>query len=119
MIQGTINQLLGLGAAASRSADIADARAERALKSENRAIQARDKAIQRAKKEIQAKFDQRKSYQDFMESLKSNQAPDMLKRIAYEEAQRQKNTDVRIGGAKVDISKLSPEARAFLTGRDK
>lgn len=108
MIQGAINQLIGFGAAAKRAGDIADAK-------EARAAAATERALSRARSKIQSRYDQKESYKAFLSSLKDNQAPEELKRIAFEEVQRQKSADVRIGGSRVDLSRFSPEARAFLT----
>lgn len=109
MIQGAINQLLAMGAAAKKAGDIADAKEVREAKIAAREEQARDRAMDRMKKKVQAKWDQNKEYQAFKASLGNNQAPDLLKRIAFE---AHKNApEVRVGKDKIDISALGPEAQ--------
>ena len=135
MIQGAINQLIGIAAAAKKTEDIAVARQEREARSAaraeqsaiakrereaaaaSRAQQAKDRAMQRARDRIQQKWDQNKEYQEFVRSLGDNQAPEELKRIAFEASRRAPT--VRIGGSEVDITRLSPEAQAVLRGGGK
>lgn len=107
MIQGTINQLIGFAAAAKRMGDIAEAK-------ERTAEQAKARAMDRARKNIQMRFDQNAEYKKFVQSLGNNQAPEELKRIAFE---AQKNTPkVKLGGQDIDITRLSPEAQAAIRG---
>ena len=122
MIQGAINQLIGMAAAGKKASDIAKAKEERA--SEKAAAQAtkdeaaKQKAMQRTRDKINAKYNQNKEYQAFVKSLGNNQAPDILKQIAFDASKRA--PDVRIGGSKVDYFSLSPEARAAIDkGRKK
>ena len=114
--------MLGIAAAAKIKTDIKKERAAKAeIKKQEKIakhVQAQANAMNRMEQKVQSKFDQNQAFEKFKASLGDNKAPDMLKRIAFEEAERQKNTVVRIGGEKVDISKLSPEARTFLTGRN-
>ena len=110
MIQGAINQLLAIGAAAKKAGDIADAKAARAEKAAVKEQQARDRAMQRMQQKVQAKWDQNKEYQRFKETLgKNNQAPEALKRIAFEAYKSQ--PEVRVGKDKIDITSLGPDAQ--------
>lgn len=107
MIQGAINQLLAIGAAAKKAGDIADAKAAR---EEIKVQRARERAMQRMRAKAQAKWDQNTEYQRFKESLgKNNQAPEALKRIAFEAAKSQ--PQVRVGKDKIDITSLGPDAQ--------
>lgn len=124
MIQGAINQLLTMGAAAKKASDITKEKetesaarmAEKQAKAaeqQARAIAkeqaAKEKAMERMKQKVQAKWDQNKEYQAFKASLGNNQAPEILKRIAFE---AYKNApEVRVGKDKIDISALGPEAQ--------
>lgn len=116
MIQGAINQLIGMAAAAKTKVDIIkqqEARAtEKMQKQASREQAAKDKAMQRARNKINAKYDQNADYKKFVASLGNNQAPDILKRIAYEEYKR--SPEVRVGKDKIDITRLSPEAQAAI-----
>lgn len=110
MIQGAINQLLAIGAAAKKAGDIADAKVARAEKAALKDAQARDRAMQRMRAKAQAKWDQNKEYQKFKESLGSmNKAPELLKQIAFEAHKNQ--PEVRVGKDKIDISALGPDAQ--------
>lgn len=133
MIQSAVNQLLSIGAAARRTSEMtaareasrqmAAAREERAVAREARAAareedriasrasrekQARDHAIQRAQDKIRAKYTQKMDYKNFTESLGAPNAPDVLKKIAYEKYLELPK--ISIGGIPVDPMKLSPEA---------
>lgn len=114
MIQGAINQLIAYGAAAKKASDIAKAKMEKKQAAESRAMQAQKKALQSARDKINMKFDQKSGYADFLKSLGNNQAPEELKRIAFEASKG--TPDVSIGGSKIDISRLSPEAQAAIRG---
>ena len=139
MIQGAINQLIGLAAAAKKANDIVQEKETRAAekvqretiraeKEQQRAIElrkkaaskeqeAKERALQRARDKIQARYDQNKEYKEFVQSLGDNQAPDELKRLAFEAS---KNTpQVTLGGSVIDVSRLSPEAQQVLRGGNK
>ena len=113
MIQGAINQLIGIAAAAKVKNDVMKqkeaAAAEREQRQASREQAAKDRAMQRARDKIEAKFAQNTDYKRFVESLGNNQAPEMLKLIAYEEHKRA--PEVRVGKDKIDITRLSPEAQ--------
>lgn len=109
MIQKAINQLLAMGAAAKKAGDIADSKAASAEKAAVKEAQARDRAMQRMRAKAQAKWDQNKAYQSFKESLGNNQAPEALKRIAFEAYKSQ--PEVRVGKDKIDIMSLGPDAQ--------
>ena len=122
MIQGAINQLIGMAAAGKKASDIAKAKEARA--SEKAAVQAtkdeaaKQKAMQRTRDKINAKYNQNKEYQEFVKSLNAPHAPELLKQIAFDASKRA--PDVSIGGSKVDYFSLSPEARAAIDkGRKK
>lgn len=113
MIQGAINQLLTLGAAAKKATDLTKQNEAKEAVKASRAEEARIKAMKSAQERIEAKWSQNKDYQAFRESLGvHNQAPEALKRLAYEAQKRQ--PEVRIGGAKMDLSRLSPEAQDII-----
>lgn len=109
MIQGAINQLIGIAAAAKKAHDVTAAKMEKA---KSREQIAKEKAIKRTQDKINAKYTQNKEYQAFVKSLGNNQAPDLLKQIAFDASKRA--PEVRIGGSKVDYFSLSPEARAAI-----
>ena len=107
MIQGAINQLLLQGAVAKKASEARDRRI-------SREETARKNALTRAQDRIKAKADQNENYKRFLESLDAPNAPEQLKRIAYEEHLRRQNSQVRIGGQNIDINRLSPEAQAAI-----
>ena len=78
MIQGAINQLIGVAAVAKKTHDISVAKE----------MKAREKAMARARTKVKSKYEQSKAYKNFIQGLGSNQAPEELKRIAFEELQR-------------------------------
>ena len=121
MIQGAINQLLAIGAAVKTAGDIADAKAVRGQKKiarqeesnarmADKAKQAKERSMQRMKDAVKSKWDQNEEFQIFKATLgKDNQAPDLLKQIAFEAQKNQ--PEVRVGKEKVDIFSLGPEAQ--------
>lgn len=92
MIQAAINQLMGLAAAAKKAEDLTAAKEQRATLKIKREEAAKVAAMQRARDRIESKYNQRSEYQRFLDSLGQNQAPEQLKRIAFEEYQRQKKS---------------------------
>lgn len=113
MIQKAINQLLTIGAAVKKATDLTKQNEAKAAVKASRAEEARDKAMKSAKERIEAKWNQNKDYQAFKASLGiNNQAPELLKRLAYNAKKEQ--PEVRIGGAKMDLSRLSPEAQDII-----
>lgn len=119
MIQGAINQLLTLGAAAKRTGEMAEQKAEtaaRVQRAEQRAVERHEvymhKALKRAQESIQQKYRQTSDYKKFMNELKNNKAPQSLKEIAFE--QKQRMPEVRIGKEKIDPSRLSPELQDII-----
>lgn len=113
MIQGAINQLLTFGAAAKKATDLTKQKEEKAAVKASKAEEAQIKAMKSARERIEAKWNQNQDYQAFKKSLGiNNKAPEELKRIAYEAQKKQ--PEVRIGGAKMDISRLSPEAQDII-----
>ena len=106
MIQSAINQLIGLAAAVKKANDVT---AQKEAARISREEKARSTALKRAQDRIQAKWAQNKDYQAFLSSLGSNQAPEELKRIAYEAHKQQ--PQIRLGKERIDFSKLSPEAQ--------
>lgn len=114
MIQGAINQLIGIAAAAKTAYGRSVQKEQKAIAQATKAEQAKQKAMKRAADRINAKYTQNKDYQSFIKSLGNNQAPEELKRIAFDAMKNQ--PDVRIGKDKIDISKLSPEAQAAIRG---
>lgn len=88
MIQGAINQLLGIAAAAKIKTDITKERAEKAeAKKQEKianAVRAHEDAMKRMEQRVQSKFDQNQAFEKFKASLGDNKAPELLKRIAFE-----------------------------------
>lgn len=122
MIQGAINQLIGMAAAGKKASDIAKAKearaSEKAAKQATKDEAAKQKAMQRTRDKINAKYNQNKEYQEFVKSLNAPEVPELLKQIAFDASKRA--PDVSIGGSKVDYFSLSPEARAAIDkGRKK
>lgn len=114
MIQGTINQLIYYGAAAKKAADISKAKEAKEKEKANKASLAKEKALKRAQDKINMKYAQNKQYKEFVKSLGDNQAPEMLKRLAFERSRE--HPEVKLGKEKVDISKFSQEAQQLLRG---
>ena len=113
--------MLGIAAAAKIKNDMVKEKkakaAERQAKEVARGMAAKERAMQRMRQRVQAKYDQNSEFKKFKESLGSNQAPEELKRIAFE---AYKNAPkVSVGGKEVDFFKLSPEAQAAIKGRSK
>lgn len=133
MIQGAINQLIGMAAAAKTKADVVERREKNEAEKQAKAVAreqaaklreqqklnnaiakeqaAKEKAMQRAMAKAQAKWDQNQDYQRFKETLvgKENQAPEELKRILYEKYDTAAKAVKKSGG---DITKFSPDAQA-------
>ena len=114
MIQGAINQLIGMAAAGKKASDIAHAKeasaADKAAKAAAKEEAAKQKAMQRTRDKINAKYNQNKEYQEFVKSLNAPHAPDILKQIAFDASKRA--PDVSIGGSRTAFSDYSPEAQA-------
>ena len=79
-----INKMISFGAAAKRSGELAEGKKEAI----NKAFIARERAIMRAKDRVDMKFDQKKKFEEFKKSLGHNEAPEELKRIAFESTLR-------------------------------
>ena len=109
MIQGAINQLIGIAATAKKANDALQAKK---AKAESRAQQAKTNAMQRMQQKVQEKWDQNEEFKKHINTIGAN-APDLVKQLAFEKW-KETPGDVRIGGSKVDVSKLSPEAQKAL-----
>lgn len=108
--------MLGIAAAAKIKTDVVKEKqakeAEMQARQIQRDMQAKERAMQRMRQRVRSKWDQNAEFKRFKESLGNNQAPEELKRIAFEAAQ--KAPKVSIGGKEVDFFKLSPEAQAAI-----
>lgn len=112
MIQGAINQLIGMAAAGKKASDIAKAKEAKAATAASKAQQAKTKAMQRMQQKVQEKWDQNEEFKRHIDTIGAN-APDLVKQLAFEKW-KETPKDVSIGGSKIDVSKLSPEAQIAL-----
>lgn len=115
MIQGTINQLLAMGAAVKKAYDITKEKEAKVVEKQQKAIAkeqaAKDKAMARMRDKVQAKWNQNEEYKRFRESLGVNKAPEGLERIVYE---KWNSANEKMKKAGQDLSRFSPEAQAAI-----
>ena len=116
MIQGAINQLIGIAATAKKANDALQAKKAKAA---SRAQQAKTNAMQRMQQKVQEKWDQNEEFKRHIDTIGAN-APDLVKQLAFEKWKEQpkgKNDPLKhvtFNNRDIDVSKFSPEAQAIL-----